>query len=64
MRSMRKPGKTLSAEQMARIAERNNNVSGFFTNTGKMMKTGSRQYRSLVIDVAEAGLRQEKLKRD
>jgi hypothetical protein len=55
---MRKPGKTLSAEQMARIAERNNNVSGFFTNTGKMMKTGSRQYRSLVIDVAEARLRQ------
>jgi hypothetical protein len=61
---MRKPGKTLSAEQMARIAERNNNVSGFFTNTGKMMKTGSRQCRFRVADVTEAGLRQEKLKRD
>jgi hypothetical protein len=37
MKSTRRLGKTLSAEQIARIAERGNDVSYFFTNTGKMM---------------------------
>jgi len=37
MKNTHKPGKTVSAEQIARIAERGNNVSRFFTNTGKMM---------------------------
>jgi hypothetical protein len=57
-----RPVKTVSAEQIARMAERGNDVSGFFTNTGKMMKTDSTgQCR---FRIAETGLRQEKLKRD
>jgi len=34
MKSTRRPDKTLSAEQIARIAERGKDVSYFFTNTG------------------------------
>jgi len=34
MKSTRRPDKTLSAEQIARIAERAKDVSNFFTNTG------------------------------
>ncbi len=59
MQSKRKPG--LSVEQIARIAERDNDVSRFFTNTGKTMNTdstGQCRFR------AETGLRQQKLKRD
>lgn len=41
MQSKRKPRKTVSIEQIARMAERGNAVSGFFTNTGKIMKTDS-----------------------
>ena len=37
MKNTHKPGKPVSSEQIARIAERGNNVSRFFTNTGKMM---------------------------
>jgi hypothetical protein len=33
----RKPGKRTSAEQIARMAERGEDVSGFFTNSGRMM---------------------------
>jgi len=62
MKSKCKPEKMVSAEQIARMMERGNDVSGFFTNTGKMMKTDSTgQCR---FRVAETGLRQEKLKRD
>jgi hypothetical protein len=37
MKSTRKPEKTVPTEQIARMAERGNDVSCFFTNTGKMM---------------------------
>jgi hypothetical protein len=37
MKNTRRPRKTVSAEQIARLAERGNDVSRFFTNTGSMM---------------------------
>jgi Ribbon-helix-helix protein, copG family len=37
MKNTRSPLKTLSAEKIARLAERGNDVSRFFTNTGNMM---------------------------
>lgn len=37
MKNTRKPGKMVSAEQIARMAERGNDVSRFFTNTGSMV---------------------------
>ncbi len=37
MKNTRKPEKTVSAEQIARMAERGSDVSRFFTNTGTMM---------------------------
>ena len=37
MKNTRKSGKTASIEKIARMAERGNDVSRFFTNTGKMM---------------------------
>jgi hypothetical protein len=37
MQSTHRPQKKLSAEEISRIAERGNDVSYFFTNTGKIM---------------------------
>ena len=37
MKNTRKLGKAASAEQIARLAERGEDVSRFFTNTGSMM---------------------------
>ena len=37
MKNTRKPGKTMSAEQIAVLAESGEDVSRFFTNTGSMM---------------------------
>jgi malonyl CoA-acyl carrier protein transacylase len=37
MKNTRKPGKSTSVEQIARMAERGNDVSRFFTNNGNMM---------------------------
>ena len=37
MKSTHKSGKTMSAEKIARLAERGEDVSRFFTNTGSMM---------------------------
>lgn len=37
MKNTRKPGKIVSAEQIARMAERGTDVSRFFSNTGSMM---------------------------
>ncbi len=37
MKNTHKPRKIPSAEKIARLAERGNDVSGFFTNTGNMM---------------------------
>jgi hypothetical protein len=37
MKNTRKPEKTVSAEQIARMAERGSDVSRFFTNTGTMV---------------------------
>jgi Ribbon-helix-helix protein, copG family len=37
MKNTRKPRKPVSAEAIARLAERGRNVSRFFTNTGQMM---------------------------
>ena len=37
MKNTHKPAKTVSAEQIARMAERGDDISRFFTNTGKMM---------------------------
>jgi hypothetical protein len=38
MKNPPRPEKTVSAEQIARVAELGNDVSGFFTNDGKMMR--------------------------
>ncbi len=65
MKKSPRPAKTVSAEQIARMAERGKDVSGFFSDTGKMMKTDSTgPSRFRVTNVAEAGLRQESLERD
>lgn len=37
MKSTRRPGKSASAEKIARLAECGQDVSRFFTNTGSMM---------------------------
>ena len=37
MKSTRKPEKSTSVEQIARMAERGNDVSRFFSNDGKIM---------------------------
>jgi hypothetical protein len=37
MKSTRKIGKAASAERIARLAERGENISRFFTNTGNLM---------------------------
>jgi hypothetical protein len=37
MKNTRKSGKAASAEKIARLAERGEDVSRFFTNTGRMM---------------------------
>jgi hypothetical protein len=37
MKNAPSPAKTVSAEQIARIAERGNDVSDFFANDGKMI---------------------------
>ena len=37
MKSTRKPSKAASAERIARLAERGEDVSRFFTNAGSMM---------------------------
>jgi hypothetical protein len=37
MKNTHKSGKAASVEKIARLAERGNDVSRFFTNTGKMM---------------------------
>jgi hypothetical protein len=37
MKTTRKPGKTASAEKIARLAEQGKDVSRFFTNSGSMM---------------------------
>ena len=37
MKTIRKPGKQLSAEAIARLADQGKDVSRFFTNTGQMM---------------------------
>ncbi|HEY2114375.1 MAG TPA: CopG family transcriptional regulator [Candidatus Angelobacter sp.] len=37
MKKTRKSGKAASAEKIARLAERGEDVSRFFTNTGRMM---------------------------
>jgi hypothetical protein len=37
MKNTRKPGKAVSAERIARLAERGEDVSRFFTGTGSMM---------------------------
>jgi malonyl CoA-acyl carrier protein transacylase len=37
MKNTRKSGKAASAERIARLAERGEDVSRFFTNTGSMM---------------------------
>jgi hypothetical protein len=37
MKNTRNPKKTVSAETIARLADRGENVSRFFTNTGSMM---------------------------
>jgi hypothetical protein len=37
MKSIRKKGKRVSAESIARFADRGKSVSRFFTNSGRMM---------------------------
>jgi hypothetical protein len=37
MKNTHRPGKGTSAEKIARMAERDEDISGFFTNTGRMM---------------------------
>jgi len=37
MKNTRRQGKSVSAEAIARLAEQGNDVSGFFTNRGRMM---------------------------
>lgn len=37
MKNTHRPGKGTSAEKIARLAERDEDISGFFTNTGHMM---------------------------
>jgi hypothetical protein len=37
LKNTHKSGKTMSAEKIARLAERGQDVSRFFTNTGSMM---------------------------
>jgi Ribbon-helix-helix protein, copG family len=37
MKNTRKPRKPMSAEAIARLADRGSDVSRFFTNTGRMM---------------------------
>jgi hypothetical protein len=37
MKNIRKPGKAASAEKISRLAERGEDVSRFFTNSGTMM---------------------------
>jgi hypothetical protein len=37
MKNIRKPGKATSAEKISQMAERGEDVSHFFTNSGKLM---------------------------
>jgi hypothetical protein len=37
MKNTRRPGKAASAEKIARLAERGEDISRFFTNSGSMM---------------------------
>jgi hypothetical protein len=37
MENIRKPGKVVSAEQISRLAERGEDVSRFFTNSGSII---------------------------
>jgi hypothetical protein len=54
MKSTRKPRKPISAEAIARLADRGSDVSRFFTNTGSMMTPGP--IRRVNVDLASGML--------
>jgi len=54
MRRKRKPQGMPSAESIAQLADRGENVSGFFTNTGRMMQPVQR----VNVDFAAAMLQE------
>ncbi len=56
MKSTRKRQKPIPAESIARLADRGNDVSRFFTNAGRMMAPGSIQ--RVNVDLA-AGMLEE-----
>ena len=54
MKQTSKSGQAISAEKIARLADRGNNVSNFFTNSGRMMEP----IRRVNVDFAPSMLKE------